>query len=514
VNTLGGYRLVRKLGAGSRAEVWLGSDGSYTAAIKVYRPEATQESIDAEIDALGRASSRHVVRLDDLASGPAGAPCLVLQRLSSMSLGRLLAERRPAPGEAVTILAPVAQALSELHRAGIAHGAVAPSAVLFDDVGAPVLAGFGSADLFGQYAADGSVSKPTPAVLAESESVLADVRGMISMSRYVLGKTNSEMARWLEGESLCAQPLLFFDEFMDRLFASARPAPVWWGSAAREKASDATTSRAPAWETAVSEPTVSEPAVWGTAQEVAHSPSSEPLVDSGSERGRSRVSGLLSLFHLPDEVTDTVRSFNAGIMNSAGPAALRDRVVAVVRTVRAPVWFLAGAVVVGIIAFALLMPSEDSQQVSAAAGASAPRPSPASSHVAEPESVSLRGDDPVLAGEALLSARAKCFDEESVLCLDGVDQFGSAAMEADSYRIRLQQSGGIADDALSPVAELASSSPQVRKLNIVESLGDTVLLTLATNQETSPQPLVTMLIVRGEDGWRIRDLVVSDPATP
>ena len=134
METVGGYRLVRKLGAGERAEIHLGHAGSREpptgdriAAIKIFRPSTDEMSVDREIEALARASSRHLLELKDLATGRDGRPCLILPRLGSGNLGRLLAVRDDLEaGEAVSILVPLVEAVRELHRVGVAHGAVAP----------------------------------------------------------------------------------------------------------------------------------------------------------------------------------------------------------------------------------------------------------------------------------------------------------------------------------------------------------------------------------------------------
>jgi hypothetical protein len=115
---------------------------------------------------------------------------------------------------------------------------------------------------------------------------------------------------------------------------------------------------------------------------------------------------------------------------------------------------------------------------------------------AEPD---ILGEDPLAAAVALLDARAECRQRASVLCLDGVDQAGSAAVEMDAYGIRIAQEGGIA--SMEP--ELSGIVP-----TLVDRLGDSALVSL----DGADGPVASLLLVKTEHGWRIRDLVFADGA--
>ena len=153
MDAIGGYRLVRKLGEGPRAEVHLGrldaeADGEASVVVKHYRPGVDEAAISTEIEALARGVGEHTVALLDVTTAPSGQLALILARLSGGSLGRLLAHRSSLnTGEVVGILAPLAATVEALHAAGVVHGGIRLDAVLFDGSGTPVLACFGGAGL-------------------------------------------------------------------------------------------------------------------------------------------------------------------------------------------------------------------------------------------------------------------------------------------------------------------------------------------------------------------------------
>lgn len=218
-NTVAGFRLVRKLGSGSRADVYLGHAGGAeprTAALKLFRPEVPLASIDAELRALGAASHAHTVQLRDLSGGADGRPVLVLERLELGSLAQLLSQRgQLTAGEAVTILAPLAAAVTAMHDSGVTHGAIAAGRVLFRESGAPVLSGFGHA------------------VIGDATDV--DARALAALATTVLERVPqaAELRRWLE--SLVGFPEAFAAQLSERVFALApasavRFTPDGWGA--------------------------------------------------------------------------------------------------------------------------------------------------------------------------------------------------------------------------------------------------------------------------------------------
>ena len=138
------------------------------------------------------------------------------------------------PGEAVTILAPLVEAVAELHRAGVAHGALRLSNVLFDEAGAPVLVGFGAAVLLGPAQGQNPHAILTPAQLSENEAATADLKGLARLCRSVLENTlgvrslsaAGALYECLDSASAHLDADAFPLELTERLFALAEPIAV------------------------------------------------------------------------------------------------------------------------------------------------------------------------------------------------------------------------------------------------------------------------------------------------
>ncbi len=494
---MGGYRLVRRLGAGARAEVFLGHAMEQTApvtpvaAIKVYRSSVAAASTDDEITVLARTHSPHLLRLIDVATAPDGNPCLVLPRLNG-SLARLLAERDSVgAGEAVTILAPLCEAVSALHQARSCHGTIRPGVVLFDDRGAPVLACFGGASVFdaGNARVDRAV---TPAELAAEPGVGDDLQRLgalagVVLSRAVSGDHPDRIAHvlaWLREVEPADEPHTFAQQLRERLFALAPAEPVDLGGVVAPAAR------------AVEAP----PATRGTRL----------TVGSGAPRTATDA---------PAETHPSMRSRGVAAIARRRIAALSLRVPALVRPIirawaavastRKAFRIVAVAGVLAVVLAILLVPStaqSDSppDRARKAVGSESGRtPSPmptraatTASPTASPSSApsGVGTDDPVVALEQLLRARDRCIRRLSVTCLDAVDQPGSSALDGDSHLIRSLQQG----------AATANSEPLGgSEAALTQRLGDSALLTLNRPGTAA----LSILLVKQQSGWRIRDFL-------
>ena len=507
METVGGYRLVRKLGAGERAEIHLGHagsreppDGDRIAAIKVYRPATDDASIDREIEALARASSRHLLELRDLATGPDGRPCLILPRLGSGTLGRLLAVRGTVEaGEAVSVLVPLFEAVRELHRVGVAHGAVTPASVLFDDRGAPILARFGAVSLIGDFPVIDGGQSLTPAQLDEQPQAIDDRAGL----RDLLGTVLVRLGGGASSEPLAALRFcvggdppteLELTRLIDLLFDLAPALPVRFDDDEIHEA-----------------PPLSPSVRWDPKP---MSPREVPGLDREPLEEAPRTTGLMSLL-LPS----SARSLATESRDEHPLVTLRSRMVSVLKPVRTPVWIAGGAGLGALVIALTIIPSAHSEPAgrplttagaSATAGPSATGPagapggpaglgvSPSATPAAEAVSA-IEGDDPLAAARSLLATRTRCFTTHSMSCLDTVDQAGSAVIESDRDLLRGLKKGV----PLPAEATLEGFMPR-----LIQQLGDSAIIQLVAADggvvtDKNPAPL---LLVRNEAGWRIRDL--------
>jgi eukaryotic-like serine/threonine-protein kinase len=435
VETVAGYRLVRKLGFGTRAAVFLGhagtADSGAVAAIKIFGSGTPGESIDAEIEALSRVTSRHLVTLRDVSWDRNRRPCLVLDRVGPRNLAHLLIERGGIePGEAVTILAPLVESVAQLHREGVAHGALRLSNVLFDDAGAPVLIGFGGAVLLGP-ASGGDAHSLTPAQLTGSEAVTADVADLALLCRSVLEGTRDvrslptagALYDCLDSAASTLDADLFPRELAERLYDLAEPIAV------RVTPLPVPSLRHPTGLVLPLQAVVSQPAVDAPA----------------GARG-----------------------------------ALRHTVRRLLSSVRRPVWFAAA------IAAALLIASLVAIPPSTAPGASDVSPETSTSEARVVVPAAVRGQDPAKAVLALLDVRAECLRKASASCLQSVDQDGSATLENDKRLISSGRPAG-AEDLLDPV----------EKATLVQRLGDSALISVQFAGGATAIPLLAIRTEHG-----------------
>jgi len=165
---LGGYRILRRIASGARAQVFLAvpepaevpelrDDGAASGArpvvLRVYDETVDQDTVTIELEALTALGGAALPSLIDVFA-VSGSVCLVVESISGHRLSNVLDERRLAPGEAVTVLAPLVAAVSELAEAGFAHPEVSAADVRFDASGRPRITGLGRVRRLGPVSAD------------------------------------------------------------------------------------------------------------------------------------------------------------------------------------------------------------------------------------------------------------------------------------------------------------------------------------------------------------------------
>ena len=194
METLGRYRLEARIGWGGSSEVWRArrTDGlGDPVAVKRARSGAG-EQLRREAEVLTAVAHPHVVRLVDVVDDGDGV-ALVMAWAEGGSLADLLRERGPlTPGEAVAVLAPIAEALDAAHARGVVHGDLDPSNVLLTGEGVPLLADLGAARRLGGD--DGARPGGGPGAAAPSgpsgvaPAVADDVAGLAALAhRCLLG---------------------------------------------------------------------------------------------------------------------------------------------------------------------------------------------------------------------------------------------------------------------------------------------------------------------------------------
>ncbi|MFM2066074.1 MAG: hypothetical protein RLZZ584_983 [Pseudomonadota bacterium] len=164
--TLGRFRLLRRLGEGAQATVWLAHDPRLDreVALKLLRPDADAVAVDEwlhEARAVSRLTHPNIVPVFE-ADMHDGQCCMVFEYVP----GRTLADRPPGGGSvwparlAVELVAGVLAGLQAAHEAGVVHRDLKPSNVLVDASGRARVMDFGIAARLNEHAVQGA-TEPT-----------------------------------------------------------------------------------------------------------------------------------------------------------------------------------------------------------------------------------------------------------------------------------------------------------------------------------------------------------------
>ena len=457
METVGGYRLVRILGEGERAEVWLGHAGvDGVAAIKLFRGDIDGEQIDHEVRALSAVRSRHLLALTDVGADGDGRPCLILPRLSGPSVAQLLARRRSIEdGELVTLVAPIVEAVAALQTTGVAHRGISPRSVLLDDAGAPVLIGFGQA-----LAPSPERRGPLPpARVSEHPELASDRELLYEYVTAVAAHTGvgQDISAWIAAHRGDDHVL---EGLVGRLHAVGPGRAV-------------STDDAPVH----------------VAFPVRH----VPVIDS-EELALESSAGSLG-----------ARGILARIVESGPRSAVLPGLRASLGTVRRPVWVAGATGLLALLVAIVAIPSmsnsssattvrsgDPGPQTTAAPSIRGPGAAPSASPMSATPTTAEGVDDLVEAIRHVLVQRMHCLNLNSPECLESVDQPGSAALVDDRAHV--------SDPGRAPAVP--------RALTLVEQLGDTAIVGL---DEPAPDGgyRSSVLMVKTDAGWRLRDTITG-----
>ena len=142
------YTLIRRLGAGGMAEVWLASDRQTDTRVALKFLAAGFTDNPAYRDLLHREwrigsnlMHAHIVRVFEFHDDPDGA-YYSLQFIGGVDLGVLSGQN---PDEALRPVGLIADALRYAHAKGVVHRDIKAANILLDGRGAPYLVDFGVA---------------------------------------------------------------------------------------------------------------------------------------------------------------------------------------------------------------------------------------------------------------------------------------------------------------------------------------------------------------------------------
>lgn len=142
-----GYEVEGLLGAGATGEAWLARSSTSREQVVLKRVPAdgneTHESARRLASTLAELGHPHILGLRDLVADE-GEVVFVTDYAESGSLAQLLLARVTLdPGEVVTTIGPVAEALAAAHGSGVLHGDLTPESICYAEQGLPLLADLG-----------------------------------------------------------------------------------------------------------------------------------------------------------------------------------------------------------------------------------------------------------------------------------------------------------------------------------------------------------------------------------
>lgn len=431
-------------------------DGSSPAEVVRSVDEAGARRIRRAIAALDRLHGTGVGGLLDVFDDR-GAPAILLANERGPSLSQVLLTRmRWQAGEAVGVLAPLADAIERMHDVGVAHGGLDADCVRLTSTGA-VVSGFGSAELFPAGAPEvvreriDAVARDREALRGIAVAVLARVDGSRAVAAGDLLRRVGELGAPEVARCLSIE-----------LAQLAAPMPMSAMGPEDDQPVDLSGAGDHAPEVTRAEGTTADEVAGTALERLFAGMNGEALVDAA----RAQFDRLRSL----------LRSL---------PSGRRRLVIAG-----------GGAIAIAAVLLSVIPPQDRGEPATDTSTREPAVEAEESVHPAPAPEADAPGahDDPGQALVALLVRREDCFRELSMLCLDQVDQLGSAALASDRAALLAMRDG----------SEGAAPSVEPIAPRIVERLGDSALIEIGP--ETAP---ASLLVMRSEAGWRIRDWIAG-----
>jgi eukaryotic-like serine/threonine-protein kinase len=156
---VGPYRLIRLLGEGGMAEVWLAqrADGSIKREVALKLPMLLRDRKDPasrfahECDILAALEHPHIARLYDAGISADGLPYLAMEYVRGDTLTDWCDKHRLRVDERLTLVLQVLEAVQYAHAHHVIHRDIKPSNILVNEVGQVQLLDFGVAKLLAQH---------------------------------------------------------------------------------------------------------------------------------------------------------------------------------------------------------------------------------------------------------------------------------------------------------------------------------------------------------------------------
>ena len=182
---VGAYRLVREIGRGGMARVFLAerAEGGFVhrVALKLLRPgldtDVDQARFRAERQILASLNHPNIARLLDGGATEDGLPYFVLEHVDGKAIDVYLSERKASVVERVRLFLTVCEATQYAHRNLVVHRDLKPSNIFVDGDGAVKLLDFGLAKFPLPPGAPGAVSAATRRWMTPEYAAPEQIRG-------------------------------------------------------------------------------------------------------------------------------------------------------------------------------------------------------------------------------------------------------------------------------------------------------------------------------------------------